>query len=69
MQKMNSSLTKQIPYHIDNYSGLVFRAFWNLSDRPRSWGIGHKIDDAFDIFENDMESITQGTQDITERSK
>ncbi len=36
-------------YHIDEYPGINFRAFWNLSDNPRVWGFGHKINDIIQL--------------------
>ncbi len=29
-------------YHLDIYTNTVLRAFWNISEKPRSWGVGHK---------------------------
>ena len=33
--------THNEPYHLDDYGATVLRAFWNLSDKPRVWRIGH----------------------------
>jgi len=36
--------TSSIPYHLDVYTGTMLRAFWNLSETPRLWRIGHRAD-------------------------
>ena len=42
--------THNEPYHLDDYGTTVLRAFWNLSDKPRIWRIGHNALDIANMY-------------------
>ncbi len=46
--------TVKSAYHIDVYPGINFRAFWNLSDKPRVWGFGHSTNDITKLKLNEV---------------
>jgi len=56
--------TKKQNYHFDIYSGKCFRAFWNLSSNPRSWGFGYKIEDVFKRYKDRINSFVQKTKEV-----
>ena len=37
-------------YHLDIYKATSLRAYWNLSPKPRSWGIGHRACDLIKLL-------------------
>ncbi len=48
--------TKQ-NYHLDIYTGSAFRAFWNLSDKPRKWGFGYNAKHIFEKYNLELNTF------------
>ncbi len=51
--------TNHTIYHLDDYNGILLRAFWNLSTCPRVWNIGHNSNDIIKLFGNKVSTFLQ----------
>ena len=63
------AITKNEDYHIDTYNPTVFRAFYNLSDSERIWGLGHNFIDLIKVNKDKLDSFISENFKEKENSK
>lgn len=64
------SKTVQEAYHLDVYKPLVMRAFYNLSDTKRVWGLGHNFIDLMNMNRKSLdEFISSNSSKYSEKSR